>query len=415
MADPLLDQVMAEASERLGSYLGLGQLDMAAQAAVRDVLLDVVNRLSQRGALRFTDTQDLIQAAYEEMFGLGSLQQWADDPASTDIIVTGPRTGHVNRRGVWTDIDPGFESDDALLVWARRFAERHRRHVDHASPAADFDFELGRFHVIIPPAAGSCAQLSIRLLRLVGEELADLVRLGTMSREAEALLLAAVRAKVNIIISGGGGAGKTTMANALGRAIPRHERVVTIEDLAELRLASHLPKCSALFTRRANVEGRGEITIRHLIPEALRMCADRIIVGEVRGEEAGDVVDVMNTGHEGSFTSIHSNSGSEALSRLVILLGKANWPYEVAVRQVASTIALVVHMRKLPNGERVVETITDVDGAERTGVVRTTNVFERVDGELAFTGMPRPDRLERLVAAGWRPPTPVAVGEGRGW
>jgi pilus assembly protein CpaF len=400
----LVDELLATAAEQLAAYRDRGRLDLQSEAEVRDILLAAAGGLARRTAIEWDERQELVQTARDELFGLGVFQPWADATGVTDIVVTGPHEAWVRRGGEWIPLDPGFRTDDELLAWGRRFAERHKRHVDHASPWAAFDFDGGRFHIIIPPAAGKNAQFSIRVLHLVGELLDDLVGLKTLTWEASDLLMAVVRAKLNVIVSGGAGSGKTTMANALGRAIPEDERVVTIEDLAELQLARHLTKCTALYTQPANSEGRGQITTRQLIPQALRMCADRVIVGEVLREEAGDLLDVMNTGHEGSLTSIHSNSAGEALSRLVTLLGLDGWPQDVAARQVGSTIALVVHMRKLPDGRRVVETITDVDGVERTGVIRTSHIFERVGEELHFVGMPRADRAERLLHAGWQAP-----------
>ena len=410
----LVDGVLAAASEQLAPFRDRVRLDLQAEAEVRDILMAAVGRLVSAAGMGWDERQELVQTARDELFGLGVFQAWADAAGVTDIVVTGPHEAWVRRGGEWIPLDPGFASAEDLLAWGRRFTERHKRHVDHASPWAGFDFDGGRFHIIIPPAAGKNAQFSIRVLHLVGELLGDLVRLGTLTVEAADLLGAAVRAKVNIIVSGGAGSGKTTMANALGRAIPEHERVVTIEDLAELQLSSHLTKCTALYTQPANSEGRGQITTRQLIPQALRMCADRVIVGEILREEAGDLLDVMNTGHEGSLTSIHSNSASEALNRLVTLLGLDGWPQDVAARQVGSTIALVVHMRKLGDGRRVVETITDVDGVERSGVIRTSHIFERAGGDLRFVGMPRADRAERLAQAGWRDPQAQAPFEPAG-
>jgi pilus assembly protein CpaF len=251
---------------------------------------------------------------------------------------------------------------------------------------------------------------------LVGEDLDDLIELGMLSQAAAALLTAAVAAKVNILVSGGGSAGKTTLTNALGRAIPAHERVVTIEDLAELELADHLQRCSSLYTQRPNIEGKGGRTIEDLIPMALRMCADRIVVGEIQApREAVHVVDVMNTGHEGSITTIHANSSAEALDRLVTLVGNAGWTLDFAVRRVAQTVAFVVHMRKLADGRRVVEAITEVDGAERTGVIRSSDIFALEAGELLYRNRPREDRYRRLVEVGWEAPydAPVQVGQWR--
>lgn len=420
VAEPFLDEVLVEASSRLGAAMGDPSLDLDAEARVRDVLAEVVSKVDRRRmatgkpSLGFAGREDLVQRAIDELFGLGAMQEFADDPMTTDIVVTGPHDGHCNQGGTWRRFDPGYASSEALEEWARRFAERHGHHVDHASPEVDFAISnpRGRFHVVIPPISRS-TQISIRCLRLVGEDLADLVQLGTATDTAAALLRAAVAAKMNLIVSGGGSSGKTTITNALGRAIPTYERVVTIEDLAELQLADHLPKCSALYTHRPNIEGKGQRTIEDLIPMALRMCADRIIVGEVRGgREAVHVLDVMNTGHEGSITSIHANSASDALDRLVTLVGNAGWSYEFAVRRVAQTVAFVLHMTKLGDGSRVIESVTEVDGTEKSGVIRTNDIFVREGGALVYQDPPREDHRARLEAAGWVAPraTPMEVG-----
>lgn len=420
MADGLLDAVLAEASAGLGSLLGEPSLDLATEARVRDLLAEIVNRIDRRSAaaggvpLGFAGREELVQRAHDEIFGMGAMQAHADDPATTELVVTGPHDGFCCRAGIWYRFDPGYASEAALQEWVRRFAERHGHHVDHASPEVDFPIAnpRGRFHVVIPPVARS-TQISVRALRMVGEDLADLVDLGTLTEPAAELLAATVAAKLNVLLSGGGSTGKTTAANALGRAIPSWERVVTIEDLAELQLADHLEKCSALYTRRPNIEGKGGRSIEDLIPMALRMCADRIVVGEIRGREAAQVIDVMNTGHEGSITTIHANSATDALDRLVTLVGNAGWSYEFAVRRVAQTVAFVVHMRKLPGGKRVVDSITEVDGAERSGVIRCSEIFTREGDALMYRNRPRQDRYQRLAEAGWQPSTAARMEVGQ--
>jgi pilus assembly protein CpaF len=414
MADDLLTAIVADGAAALGSTVP-EDLDLRAAASVRDTLAEVVAR--RASGLSFSDREVLVQRAYDELIGLGeTIQPRADDPATNDIVVTGPAEGRVHQGGGRVlSFHPGFPSNRALEEWVRRYAERHGHHVDHASPEVDFAIAHppGRFHAVIPPAAGQCAQVSIRLFRLVADELSDLVKLRTLSEEPAAFLRAAVRAKCNIIVSGGGGSGKTTITNALGREIPEIERLVTIEDVAELRLATHRTGCSRLYTRRPNIEGKGGLAIEQLIPMALRMCADRIIVGEIRGREAGHVIDVMNTGHEGSITSIHANSATDALDRLVTLVGNTGWNYEFAVRRVAQTIAFVVHMRKLWDGRRVVETVAEVDGAERSGVIRVNDIFAWDGTELRYKSRPRQDHYLRLVEAGWEAQTPAEAAQWR--
>lgn len=416
MVEDLLDVIVAEGAAALGPLVPT-DLDLGAAASLRDTLANLVSRRAP--GLSFADREVLVQRAYDELIGMGEvIQPLADHPATNDIVVTGPHEGRVHQAaGSVVPFDPGFDSKAALEEWARRYAERHGHHVDHASPEADFAIAHppGRFHVVIPPAAGSCAQVSIRLLRLVADELPDLVKLRTLDDNASSFLRAAVRAKCNVIVSGGGGSGKTTITNALGREIPEFERLVTIEDVAELQLAIHRSGCSRLYTRRPNIEGKGGLTIEQLIPMALRMCADRIIVGEIRGREAGHVVDIMNTGHEGSITSLHANSAYDALERLVTLVGNAGWNYEFALRRVAQTIAFVVHMRKLPDGRRVVETIAEVDGVERSGVIRVNDIFSRDGAELQYRTRPRDDHFKRLVEVGWEAPlgAPLEVGQWR--
>jgi pilus assembly protein CpaF len=419
--DALLDELLREATPHLGAAVGSTSLDLDTEAKVRDVLADVTNALDRkwmaagRPSLGFQGREDLVQRARDELFGLGVLQQFADDHTTTNIIVNRPHSGFANRAGAWVAFDPGFASNGALEEWGRRFVERHGHHVDHAAPEVDVALSNpdGRFHIVLPPAAGGCVQITIRLYRLMDKDLVDLVGMQTITDDAAALLDAVVGAKLNTLVSGGGDSGKTTTTNAMGRAIPTHERVVTIEDVPELQLGRHLPMCSSLFTHRANIEGKGERRIEHLIPMALRMCADRIIVGEVRSPaEAGHVLDVMNTGHEGSITTIHANSANDALDRLVTLVGAGGTNYEFALRRVAQTVAFVIHIRKLADGARVVETITEVDGIEK-GIIRASHIFKRDGGRLVYQNRPREAHYERLVEAGWEVPTVVPMEVGR--
>jgi pilus assembly protein CpaF len=320
--------------------------------------------------------------------GLGPLEPLLADPAVDEVMVNGPGEVYVERGGRIRSTGVRFESEAELTHAIERILAPLGRRVDEASPLCDARLADGsRVNVVIPPLSLSGPCLTIRRFRREGLSLDDLVRLGTLSSDEAALLTDCVAARASILVSGGTGSGKTTTLNALSGAIPEGERIVTIEDAAELRLRqAHVVR---LESRPPSLEGRGEVTIRALVRNALRMRPDRIVVGEVRGGEALDLLQALNTGHEGSLSTVHANSPRDALARLetLALMSDVGLPHAVVADQVARAIELVVHQARRPDGARVVEAIAEVspsdDGADVRVVSEGGQVAEIRAGRLA--------------------------------
>jgi pilus assembly protein CpaF len=320
--------------------------------------------------------------------GLGPLEPLLADPAVDEVMVNGPGEVYVERHGRIRATGVRFESEAELTHTIERILAPLGRRVDEASPLCDARLADGsRVNVVIPPLSLSGPCLTIRRFRREGFSLDDLVRLGTLSGDEAALLARCVAARASILVSGGTGSGKTTTLNALSGAIPDGERIVTIEDAAELRLRQdHVVR---LESRPPSLEGRGEVTIRALVRNALRMRPDRIVVGEVRGGEALDLLQALNTGHEGSLSTVHANSPRDALARLetLALMSDVGLPHAVVADQVARAIELVVHQARRSDGSRVVEAIAEVLPADGGADVRVVSeggeVAELHTGRLA--------------------------------
>jgi pilus assembly protein CpaF len=319
--------------------------------------------------------------------GLGPLEPLLADAAVDEVMVNGPHEVYVERRGQIERTGIRFDGADELLHTIERILAPLGRRVDEASPLCDARLADGsRVNVVIAPLALSGPCLTIRRFRRDGLSLDDLVRLGTLPADAADLLAARVVARASILVSGGTGSGKTTTLNALSEAVPAGERIVTIEDAAELRLRQdHVVRLEA---RPAGLDGRGEVTIRTLVRNALRMRPDRIVVGEVRGGEALDLLQALNTGHDGSLSTVHANSPDDALRRLetLALMAGVGLPHAVVREQVAGAVDLVVHQARLADGSRSVRAIAEVIGG-RDGV--TTRAL-LVDGELCEQTHARP-------------------------
>jgi pilus assembly protein CpaF len=293
--------------------------------------------------------------------GLGPLEPLLSDPAVDEVLVNGHDSVFVERGGRIERSEAGFGSEEELMHAIERILAPLGRRVDEASPLCDARLPDGsRVNVVIPPLSLGGPCLTIRRFRPRGFSLEDLVAAGALSGELGELLARCVAARAAILVSGGTGSGKTTMLGALSGAIPGEERIVTIEDAAELRLRQgHVVRLEA---RPANLEGRGEVGIRQLVRNALRMRPDRIVVGEVRGGEALDMLQALNTGHDGSLTTVHANSPEDALRRVetLALMAGVGLPHAAVREQVASAIELVVHLARLPDGTRVVESAAEV-------------------------------------------------------
>jgi pilus assembly protein CpaF len=352
----------------------------------------------------------LVRGVLDDVFGLGPLEPLFADGEITDILVVSPDRVFVERRGQLRQSDARFRDNAHLLHIIHRIVRNAGRRIDERSPMVDARLADGsRVNAIIPPLAVDGPQLSIRRFPERALDLDRLVGFGTLAPATADLLRAAVAGRLNIIFSGGAGVGKTTLLNAASASLGPHERVITIEDAAELRLeGSHIVR---LETRSANVEGIGAVEPRDLLRNALRMRPDRIIVGECRGAEAFDMMQAMNTGHEGSMTTLHSNSARDAIYRLesMLAMGGVDMPIRVLRDYVASAIDMVVHLMRLPDGRRVIGEVLEVGEAGDEGLrmqpihrYRVTGSHEgRTDGFFESTGV-QPAFLEYLESRGIR-------------
>jgi pilus assembly protein CpaF len=359
--------------------------------------------------LNINERERLVNEVIDETFGLGPVEQLMRDPAITDILINGPKTIYVERAGRLERSDVTFIDNRHLVQIVQRIVGRVGRRVDETSPMVDARLPDGsRINAIIPPLALDGALVSIRRFSARPLQFADLVEKRSIAQDMVTFLEACVKSRLNMIISGGTGSGKTTLLNGLSAYIPAEERVATIEDAAELRLQQ--PHLARMETRPSSVEGRGEVTTRDLVRNALRMRPDRIIIGECRGPEALDMLQAMNTGHEGSMTTIHANDTRDAVSRLEMMIGMAGFdlPIWIIRRQIASAIQLIVQTLRLPGGARKVVKISEITGIEGDTIsMHDLFVFKRTgvdkngvaQGHFYATGI-RPHWLERIAAAG---------------
>ncbi|PKN81918.1 MAG: type II secretion system protein E [Chloroflexi bacterium HGW-Chloroflexi-9] len=389
----------------LDELLTPGQHEVdTARRVIADRIAAADRQAQTLGHPPLDDPHGLARRLLDDLLGLGPLQPLLDDPAVEEIIINGPRRVFAISDGRKRLTDVVLDDDDALLRLVRRAIGPLGRRLDEASPMVDARLPDGsRLNAVIAPLTSGSPHVTIRKFLLRARTLDDLVGLGTLSREAADFLSAAVRAGLNILISGGTGSGKTTCLNALGAAVSGlDERVITIEETAELQLESVLPDCVALEARAPNVEGAGGVPIRQLVKNALRMRPTRIIVGEVRGDEALDMLTAMNSGHEGSMCTAHANGPREALSKLrtyALMAGEA-LPAQAVTEMIAEAIQLVVHLRlDAETHRRVVSSIYEVTGLEGDAVAGS-EIFRLEGGRLERTGI-RPRRESRLVAAGF--------------
>jgi pilus assembly protein CpaF len=404
-----------EALDELASALRTRLIERAraGESAGNGALDEEVRELVEREAAPLPDAER--EALRERVLllatGLGPLEPLLADPSVDEVMVNGPDAVYVERRGQLERAAVSFASEAELVHAIERVLAPLGRRVDEAAPLCDARLADGsRVNVVIPPLALSGPCLTIRRFRREGFSLRELVAGGTLDRELAELLALCVAARASILVSGGTGCGKTTTLNALSGAIPGEERIVTIEDAAELRLRQrHVVR---LESRPANLEGRGEVTIRQLVRNALRMRPDRIVVGEVRGAEALDMLQALNTGHDGSLTTLHANSPADAVRRLetLALMAGIGLPAEAVREQVASALDLVVHQARLPDGSRVIEAVTEV--VRVAGGVGTRELYSRGGPARRPREGPLAERLASFAAAGARtrqPETPVAA------
>ncbi len=406
-----VDQLKVDIHHRLISRLDLEALEAIQdedevttqiRRAVAEVLRGESTPLSQ------AEREEIVEHIVWEIIGLGPLEPLTRDPTITDILVNNAHNIFVERKGKLSRINAEFRNDAHLLAVIDRIVSRVGRRVDESSPMVDARLPDGsRVNAIIPPLALDGPVLSIRRFG-ASITVKELIDYGSVTQDMLTLLSGCVKARLNVLISGGTGSGKTTLLNALSSFIPSDERLITIEDAAELRLQQeHVVR---LETRPPNSEGRGEVLARDLVKNALRMRPDRIIVGEVRSAEALDMLQAMNTGHEGSLSTVHSNSPRDALSRLetMILMAGTNLPNRAMREQIASALDVIIQVQRLSDGVRRVTSVVEVVGMEGD-MVTTQEIFRfkrrgitpegKIVGTFEPTGV-RPLFAERLKIAG---------------
>jgi pilus assembly protein CpaF len=361
----------------------------------------------------------LFEQITAEILGLGPLQTLLEDETITEVMVNGAKNIYIERKGKIHRVPVTFESNDHVMRIIDRIVAPLGRRIDESSPYVDARLADGsRVNAVIPPISLVGPVLTIRKFSKIPISLEQLVQFGTITAESLQFLKACVEARMNIVISGGTGSGKTTLLNILSSFIPSDERILTIENAAELQLRQE--HVVTLESRPPNIEGRGEITIRNLVVNALRMRPDRIIVGEIRDDAALDMLQAMNTGHDGSMTTLHSNSPRDTLSRLetMTMMAGMDLPVRAIREQVSSAIDLIVHQERMRDGSRKVTFITEVSGMEGD-VITTTDLFVfeqtglengKVLGHMRPTGL-RPKFMEKIEAAGIHlPPSIFGVG-----
>ncbi len=414
-------ELKANVHRKLLNRLNLEALASADRSRAESEIKTLVNELlgEENTPLSMGERDLLFGELIDEVFGLGPLEPILRDPSVNDILVNTYKNVFVERRGILEKVPATFQDDGHLLRVIDRIVSRVGRRIDDSSPMVDARLQDGsRVNAIIPPLAVDGPLLSIRRFPAERLKANDLVTLKALTQPTLDFLAHCVRSRMNMLISGGTGAGKTTLLNVLSSFIGEKERVLTIEDAAELQL--HQEHVARLETRPPNVEGKGAVRQRQLVINALRMRPDRIVVGEVRGEEALDMLQAMNTGHDGSLTTVHANTPRDALARIetMIAMGATNLPERAMRQQIASAIQLVVQQTRLSDGSRKVTSVSEITGMEGDIItMQEIFLFEKmgvtqegkVIGRFRATGV-RPKCCERLKASGIHLPADMFEG-----
>ncbi len=395
----LKEQATSQLFERIGSRLNEGALD---EEAISGLVREELNLIIEESSTPLTseERRRIIREVEDDVLGLGPLEVLLNDITITEIMVNGADTIYVEQKGKLTRSPVRFDDEAHLRRVIDRIVSKVGRRIDESSPLVDARLMDGsRVNAIIPPLAVSGSTLTIRKFSKDALGVNDLIGFGTMTPDMADLLRACVQARLNILVSGGTGTGKTTLLNVLSSFIPSNERIITIEDAVELQLQQdHLVR---LESRPANVEGRGEVTIRDLVKNSLRMRPDRIVVGECRGAEALDMLQAMNTGHDGSLSTVHANTPRDAIARLetLVLMAGMDLPLRAIREQITSAVDLIVQIQRLRDGTRRVVAVTEVHGMEgQTVTLQDIFLFDYsagLDANGKFLGKP--------VATGVRP------------
>jgi len=408
----------ARVHNRLLDMIDLSMIEKLDQETLKIQIRNVVERIlkeeSHQMLLNLAEREQIFQEVIDEVTGLGPIEPLLRDSTINDILVNTYKQIYVERRGVLHLTIARFKDDRHLMTIIDKIVSSVGRRIDESNPMVDARLADGsRVNAIIPPLAVDGPILSIRKFSVVPLELEDLIDLKALTPEIGTLLKAIVKARLNVLISGGTGSGKTTLLNVLSRFIPSEERIVTIEDAAELQLKQeHVVR---LETRPANIEGKGEVVQRDLVKNSLRMRPDRIVLGEVRGAEAFDMLQAMNTGHDGSLTTVHANTTRDALMRLETMVAMANLdiPSEFMRRFISSAIHVVIQVARMVDGTRRLISLQETTGMEGN-VITMQEIFSfeqtqvdaqgKVRGRFRFHGV-RPRFTERLKVAGIEVPS----------
>jgi pilus assembly protein CpaF len=401
-------------------------IDVTQVGVVSNTIRDLFEQIlaEENIVLSRQEKHRLFEQIRADIIGFGPLQNLLDDETITEVMVNGAKNIYVERGGKITRVPVSFESDEHVLRIIDRIVAPLGRRIDESSPYVDARLPDGsRVNAVIPPISLVGPTLTIRKFSKNPITIEQLIKFGSITPEALQYLKACVEARLNIVISGGTGSGKTTLLNILSAFIPSDERILTIENAAELQLRQE--HVVTLESRPPNIEGRGEVTIQQLVVNSLRMRPDRIIVGEIRDEASLDMLQAMNTGHDGSMTTAHSNGPRDTLARIetMALMGGMDLPIRAIREQIASAIDLVCHQERLRDGSRKVVNITEVNGMEGD-VITMTDVFAfeqsgiedgTVIGRLRPTGL-RPKSINQIEAAGIHlPPSVFGIGAKRGY
>ncbi|MGM0380490.1 MAG: CpaF family protein [bacterium] len=419
------ERLKEEVHSRVVEQIGSDAMQMGEAEDKRDQLRGKIEELvitvgSEQGiSLSRSEHERVIEDLLNEILGLGPIEPLLDEPDITEIMINGPDKIYVEKKGRLTEADVAFKDDEHLMNMIQKIVAPLGRRVDESQPYCDARLPDGsRVNIIIPPLALEGPTVTIRKFAEDPFGVEDLIEFGTLSRQMADFLNGCVDAALNIIVSGGTGSGKTTTLNVLSSFIPHDLRIVTVEDSAELQLQQdHVVR---LETRPPNIEGEGEVTMRDLVKNSLRMRPDRIIVGECRGGEALDMLQAMNTGHDGSLTTVHANNPRESISRLetLVMMAGMDLPQKAIREQISSAIDLIVQQSRLRDGSRKIVSITEVQGMEDdTVVLSEIFTFEQegmvdgeIVGELKPTGV-RPSFYERFKQEGIELPPDLFVEE----